>query len=163
MAVLYRNEVSVHSFKWIKRLYFLFLWVFGSLNSKILSFLCWRDAITSWSRHDVTPHYVTKFTSPIPALWCSEMIIQIRFCSFFRLISFKVLSHNMRLCILYNLDDVFFIPWHHDVNEITTWRQETRFLQLNLQMCSKAEFIFLGYFVGCWTQLCYCYRIWIME
>ena len=36
------------------------------------------------------------------------------------------------------------ITWRHDVTKITTWRQETNCLHLSLQMCSRANFIFVS-------------------
>ena len=36
------------------------------------------------------------------------------------------------------------ITWRHDVTKITTWRQETNWLHLRWQMCSRADLIFVS-------------------
>ena len=36
------------------------------------------------------------------------------------------------------------ITWRHDVIKFTTWHQETNCLHLSLQMCSRANFIFVS-------------------
>ena len=36
------------------------------------------------------------------------------------------------------------ITWRHDVIQFTTWHQETNCLYLSLQMCSRANFIFVS-------------------
>ena len=55
------------------------------------------------------------------------------------------------------LHDVFHvITWRHDVTKVITWRQETNCLHLSLQMCSRADSIFVSVIVfGGWTQLGY--------
>ena len=63
----------------------------------------------------------------------------------YKFISVNISVAEFQAIIVYVLARcLHVITWRHDVTETTTWRQETNCLHLSLQMCSRADSIFVS-------------------
>ena len=72
-----------------------------------------------------------------------QLVDVLKWCYTF--ISVDILVSGFHAIMVYVLAWCFHvIAWRHDVTKSTTWRQETNCLHLSLQMCSRANSIFVS-------------------
>ena len=117
-----------------KVIIFLFLWLFGLLSSKMLLFLFLHDVITSWRNAMTSQNSLFLYQFVNVLNW------------WYRFISVNISVAEFQTIIVVFICMICFpvITWHHDVTEIILLRQETYFLHLSLQVCSRANSIFVS-------------------
>ena len=97
--------------------------------------ICYRFCVCMMSWRDV----MTSQNSPL----LYQLVDVLKWCYTF--ISVDILVSGFHAIMVYVLAWCFHvIAWRHDVTKSTTWRQETYYLHLSLQICSRADSIFVS-------------------